>query len=65
MVFRVIQIFEETALELAIIACLADPRAEDEGLSRREIHVVEVHRALGCKVTESPYLARHLSMFHH
>ena len=30
-VFMVIRIFEETALKLAIVASLADPRAEDEG----------------------------------
>ena len=60
-----ILIFEETALELAIIACLTDPRTEDEGRSLREDHVVEVHRALGCKVAESPYLARQLSMLDH
>ena len=60
-----IRIFEEMTLKLAVVVCLADPRAEDENRSRREDHVIEVHRALGCKVAESPYLARQLSMFYH
>ena len=60
-----IRIFEEMALKLAVVVRLADPRAEDENRSRREDHVIEVHRALGCKVAESPYLARQLSMFYH
>ena len=49
--------------ELAVVICLADPGAEDEGGSRRENHVVEVHRALDREVAESPYLARQLSVF--
>ena len=40
-----------------------DPRAKDEGRSRRENHVVEVRRALKREFTESPYLARQLSVF--
>jgi hypothetical protein len=50
-------------LELAIVVCLVDPRAEDEGGSRRENHVVVVRRALNREVTESPYLMRQLSVF--
>ena len=50
-------------LELAVIICLADPGAEDEGGSRRENHIVEVRQALDREVTESPYLARQLSVF--
>ena len=50
-------------LELAVVVCLANPGAEDEGGSHRENHVVEVRRALDRKVAESPYLARQLSMF--
>jgi hypothetical protein len=61
----VIRIFKEMALELAIVICLADPWNEDEGWSRREDHVVEVRRALGCSFAESPYLAHQLSMFYH
>ena len=49
--------------ELAVVVCLADPGAKDEGGSRRENHVVEVHRALDREVAESPYLARQLSVF--
>ena len=60
-----IRIFEEMALKLAVVVRLADPRAEDENRSRREDHVIEVHRGLGCKVAEVPYLARQLSMFYH
>ena len=45
-------------LELAIVVCLADLGAKDEGGSRRENHVVEVRQALDHKVAESPYLAR-------
>ena len=50
-------------LELAVVICLADLGAKDEGGSRRKNHVVEVRRALDCEVTESPYLTRQLSMF--
>ena len=49
-----IRIFEEMTLKLAVVVCLADPRAEDENRSRREDHVIKVHRGLGCKVAESP-----------
>ena len=49
-------------LELTVVVCLVDPRAKDEGGTRRENHVVEVHRALDCEVVESPYLARQLSV---
>ena len=60
-----IRIFEEMTLKLVVVVCLADPRAEDENQSRREDHVIEVHRGLECKVAEGPYLARQLSMFYH
>ena len=50
-------------MELAVIVCLADPGAKDEGGTRQENHVIEVRRALNCEVTESPYLARQLSIF--
>ena len=50
-------------LELAVIICLADPGAEDEGGTRQENHVVEVRRALILEVAGSPYLARQLSVF--
>ena len=60
-----IRIFEKMTLKLAVAVRLADPRAKDENRSRREDHVIEVHRALGCKVVEFPYLARQLSMFYH
>ena len=49
-----IWIFEEMTLKLAVVVRLADPRAEDENRSRREDHVIEVHRGLGCKVAETP-----------
>ena len=49
--------------ELAVVVCLVDPGAEDEGGSRCENHVVEVCRALDREVAESPYLARQLSVF--
>ena len=58
-------VFEESASELAITACLADLGSEDEGSFRWADHVVEVRRALGRKSTERPYLARQLSMFYH
>ena len=45
-------------LELVVAICLVDLGAEDESDTRRENHVVEVHRALNHKVAESPYLAR-------
>ena len=51
------------ALEFAVIVRLADPGAKDEGGSYRENHVIEVRRALNRDVTESPYLARQLSVF--
>ena len=50
-------------LELAVIICLADPGAEDEGGTRQENHVIEVRRPLDREVTESPYLARQLLVF--
>ena len=50
-------------LELTVVVCLVDPRAKDEGDTRRENHVVEVRRALDHEVAESPYLARQLSVF--
>ena len=50
-------------LELAIVVCLVDLEAKDEGGSCRENHVVEVRRALNREVTESPYLARQQSVF--
>ena len=50
-------------LELAVVVCLADPGAEDEGDSRQGNHVIVVCRALDREVTESPYLARQLSVF--
>jgi hypothetical protein len=50
-------------LELAIVVCLVDPGAEDEGGTHRENHVIEVRRALGHEVTESPYLGCQLSVF--
>ena len=40
-----------------------DPGAEDEGDTRRENHVVKVRQALDRELTESPYLARQLSVF--
>jgi hypothetical protein len=64
-VFLVFLILVETSLELAFIVHLADPWSKDEGWSYREDHVVEVHRALGWKSTESPYLTCQLSMFYH
>ena len=53
----------EMTLELAIVVFHVDLEAEDEGGSRRENHVIEVHRALDREVAESPYLARQLSVF--
>ena len=50
-------------LELAIVVCLADLGAKDEGDTHRENHIVEVRRALDREVTESPYLARQLLVF--
>ena len=50
-------------MELAIVVCLTDPGAEDEGGFHRENHVVEVRRAFDHEVIESPYLARQLSVF--
>ena len=50
-------------MELVIVIFLIDPGAEDEGGTRRENYVVEVCRALDREVTESPYLARQLSVF--
>ena len=49
------QVLHEMTLELAIVVCLIDPGGEN--------HVVEVHRALDRKVTESPYLVCQLWMF--
>ena len=53
----------ETTLELAVVVCLVDLGAKDEGDTHQENHVVKVYRALDCEVTESPYLACQLSMF--
>ena len=50
-------------LELAIVVCLVDLEAKDEGDTHRENHIVEVRQALDREVTESPYLARQLSVF--
>ena len=50
-------------MELAVVVCLADLGAEDEGDSCRENHVIEVRRALDREVVENPYLARQLSVF--
>ena len=50
-------------LELAVVICLADLGAKDEGGSHRENHVVEVRRALIHEVAGSPNLARQLSVF--
>ena len=53
----------ETTLELAVVVYLTDLGAKDEGDTHRENHIVEVRRALDREVTESPYLARQLSVF--
>ena len=53
----------ETTLKLTGVVCGADLGAEDEDGSRCENHAVEVRRALDCEITESPYLARQLSVF--
>ena len=50
-------------LELSVVVGNADPRAKDEGRSYRENYAVEVCQALDRKFTESPYLARQLSVF--
>ena len=50
-------------MELAIVVCLTDLGAKDEGDTYRENHVVEVRRALDHEVTENPYLTRQLSVF--
>jgi len=50
-------------LELAVVVCIVDPGAKDEGGTHRENHIVEVRRALDREVTESPYLAHQLSVF--
>ena len=50
-------------LKLATVIRLADPGAKDEGGTRQENHVVEVHRALNREVASSPYLAHHLLVF--
>jgi hypothetical protein len=50
-------------LELAVVICLADLGAKDEGGTRQENHGVEVRRALDREFTESTYLARQLSVF--
>ena len=50
-------------MELAIVVYLVDLGAKDEGDTHRENHIVEVRQALDREVTESPYLARQLSVF--
>jgi hypothetical protein len=53
-VFLVFLILEETSLERAFVVRLIDPWSEDESWSNQEDHVVEIHRALGCKSSETP-----------
>ena len=50
-------------MKLAVVVCLADPNAEDEGGSHRENHDVELRRALDHEITKSSYLVRQLLVF--